>query len=47
MSYAVMIKQLCEKTKDHVINIYMPLPNKLDNRPTIVSNHTFGSCIIG
>jgi hypothetical protein len=47
MSYAVMIKQQREKMKDHVINIYMPLLNKLNNRPTIVSNHAFGSCIIG
>jgi hypothetical protein len=47
MSYAAMIKQLRKKTKDHVINIYMPPPNKLNNRPTVVSNHAFGSCIIG
>jgi hypothetical protein len=45
-SYAAMIKQLRKKTKDHVVNIYMPPPNKLDNRPTVVSNHVFCSCII-
>jgi hypothetical protein len=35
-SYAAMIKQLRDKSKDHIINIYMPPPNKLDNRPTFV-----------
>jgi len=35
-SYTAMIKQLHDKNKDHVINIYMPPPNKLDNKPTFV-----------
>jgi hypothetical protein len=39
ISYAAMIKQLCDKTKDHVINIYMPPPNKLDHRPTFVCDY--------
>jgi hypothetical protein len=38
ISYTAMIKQLCEKTKDHVINIYMPPPQKLDEWPTFVCN---------
>jgi hypothetical protein len=38
ISYTAMIKQLHEKTKDHIINIYMPPPQKLDERPTFVCN---------
>ena len=39
ISYAAMIKQLHDKTKDHVINIYMPPLNKLDHRPTFVCDY--------
>ena len=38
ISYMAMIKQLREKNRDHVINIYMPPPQKLDEWPTCVCN---------
>ena len=38
ISFTAMVKQLREKTKDHIINIYMPPPQKLDERPTFVRN---------
>ena len=36
ISYTAMIKQLRDKNKDHIINIYMPPPNKLDNKPIFI-----------
>jgi len=36
ISYTAMIKQLRDKMKDHIINIYMPPPNKLDDKPIFV-----------
>lgn len=36
VSFRAMVKQLAERTKDHIINIYMPPPNKLDSKSTFV-----------
>jgi len=38
ISYTAMIKQLHEKTKDHIINIYMPPLQKLYERPRFACN---------